>query len=242
MCMYSNLRHCSKTIKGNNFAYSLRKFVDISLHSITLIRYCLLICNVTNHNSLKSVEMNSNKIKEEDATSENFLIKNYKGLIFDCDGTLVNSMEYYYNGWIPLYQKHELKFSRERFYSLAGVPVRRIIEIVLEENNKTVEANFVDSILEEKKLINSKRRANGEAPTEITCVTNIVKELYGNADGSFHSPNKNASITFYASFFNISFKYIILFFHSVLEYKLCFKNMLHMLSRTKILYIENQFL
>lgn len=179
MCMYSNLRHCSKTIKGNNFAYSLRKFVDISLHSITLIRYCLLICNVTNHNSLKSVEMNSNKIKEEDATSENFLIKNYKGLIFDCDGTLVNSMEYYYNGWIPLYQKHELKFSRERFYSLAGVPVRRIIEIVLEENNKTVEANFVDSILEEKKLINSKRRANGEAPTEITCVTNIVKELYG---------------------------------------------------------------
>jgi beta-phosphoglucomutase-like phosphatase (HAD superfamily) len=123
--------------------------------------------------------MSSNMIKEGDAKSENFLVENYKGLIFDCDGTLINSMEYYYNGWIPLYQKHGLKFPRERFYALAGVPVRKIIEIVLEENNKTVDAILIDSILEEKKLINSNRRANGEAPTEITCVTKIVKELYG---------------------------------------------------------------
>ena len=123
--------------------------------------------------------MSNNMINEEDAKSTNFLIKNYKGVIFECDGTLINSMEYYYNGWIPLYQKHGLQFSRERFYSLAGVPVRRIIEIVLEENNITVDETLVDSFLEEKKLINNSRRSNGEAPTEVTCVTRIVKDLYG---------------------------------------------------------------
>ena len=78
--------------------------------------------------------MIKNLIKEENATSETFLSNSYKGIIFDCDGTLVNSMEYYFDGWKPLYEKRGLDFPRDRFYALAGVPVRRIIQIILEEN------------------------------------------------------------------------------------------------------------
>lgn len=118
-------------------------------------------------------------VREEDASSETFLLKNYKGLVFDCDGTLVNSMEYYYNGWTPLYRKHGLNFTRQRFYTLAGVPVRQIIEIILGENKRCFDDKFVDSFLEEKKLINDIRRTNRDAPTEITCVTKIVKQLHG---------------------------------------------------------------
>ena len=123
--------------------------------------------------------MGDELVNEENSTAESFLLQNYKGLVFDCDGTLINSMEFYYNGWIPLYEKHSLIFPKDRFYSLAGVPVRRIIEIILKENNREFDDNFVDSFLNEKKLINDSRRSSGEAPTEITCVTKIVKSLYG---------------------------------------------------------------
>ena len=123
--------------------------------------------------------MGKELVSETNSTSEEFLLQNYKGLVFDCDGTLINSMEFYYNGWIPLYEKHALNFPKERFYALAGVPVRRIIEIILEENNRSFDDSFVDSFLNEKKLINDSRRSKGEAPTEITCVTKIVKSLYG---------------------------------------------------------------
>ena len=123
--------------------------------------------------------MIKNLIKEENATSETFLSNSYKGIIFDCDGTLVNSMEYYFDGWKPLYEKRGLDFPRDRFYALAGVPVRRIIQIILEENKVGFDDDLVNSILEEKKLINSDRRARGEAPTEITCVSRIAKQLHG---------------------------------------------------------------
>ena len=123
--------------------------------------------------------MGKELVSETNSTSEEFLLQNYKGLVFDCDGTLINSMEFYYNGWIPLYDKYNLNFPKERFYALAGVPVRRIIEIILEENNRSFDDSFVDSFLNEKKLINDSRRSKGEAPTEITCVTKIVKSLYG---------------------------------------------------------------
>ena len=118
-------------------------------------------------------------VGEEDASSKNFLLKNYKGLVFDCDGTLVNSMEYFFTGWEILCQQHGLVFSKERFFSLAGTPVRRIVEIILEDNGKPIDDSWIDSFLVEKRALHKNRRDNGEFPTEITCVTKIVKQLYG---------------------------------------------------------------
>ena len=123
--------------------------------------------------------MSKTLIEEENATSEKFLSDNYKGIVFDCYGTLVNSMEYYYNGWKPLYEKRCLDFPRDRFYALAGVPVRRIIQIILEENKVGFDDDIVNDILEEKKILNTERRAQGESPTEITCVSRIAKQLHG---------------------------------------------------------------
>ena len=123
--------------------------------------------------------MSRKLISEEDATSQKFILENYKGLVFDCDGTLVNSMEYFFNGWEALCQKHNLTFSKERFFSIAGTPVRRIVEIILEDNNRPIDDSWVDSFLVEKRAFHKEQRENGRFPTEITCVTKIVKELYG---------------------------------------------------------------
>ena len=123
--------------------------------------------------------MVSNMITQEDASSAKYLLENYKGLVFDCDGTLVNSMEYFFEGWKSLCKKHNLIFPKDRFFSLAGTPVRRIVEIILEDNNRSIDDTWVDSFLVEKRAFHKNRRDEGEFPTEITCVTNIVKELHG---------------------------------------------------------------
>ena len=119
------------------------------------------------------------EIRQGDATNEKLLLEKYKGLVFDCDGTLVNSMEYFFHGWEKLCKQHDLVFTKERFYSLAGTPVRRIVEIILEDNSRTIDATWIDSFLVEKRAFHKDRRDKGEFPTEITCVTNVVKQLHG---------------------------------------------------------------
>ena len=134
---------------------------------------------IINKLSAKVITMENRIIDEKDATSHKFLLENYKGLVFDCDGTLVNSMEYFFNGWETLCKKHELVFSKDRFYSLAGTPVRKIVEIILEDNNKTIQDSWIDSFIGEKREFHKSRREKGDFPTEITCVTKIVKDLHG---------------------------------------------------------------
>ncbi len=49
-------------------------------------------------------------------------------LIFDCDGTLTDSMPVHFMAWQKTMQRYGIDFSEERFYQLAGVPTDRIIE------------------------------------------------------------------------------------------------------------------
>ncbi len=55
------------------------------------------------------------------------------GLIFDCDGTLTDSMPTHYLAWKQAFDSHNVAFSVERFYSLAGMPSDRIIRLMSEE-------------------------------------------------------------------------------------------------------------
>ena len=58
-----------------------------------------------------------------------------KGLIFDCDGTLVDTMPLHYAAWAKALEHVGLHFPEERFYSFAGAPTRTIIEILAKEQN-----------------------------------------------------------------------------------------------------------
>jgi len=56
-----------------------------------------------------------------------------KGLIFDCDGTLVDTMPLHWRAWQKIAARHGLQFSEERFYALGGVPSRDIAKTLATE-------------------------------------------------------------------------------------------------------------
>jgi len=58
-----------------------------------------------------------------------------KGLIFDCDGTLVDSMLMHYLAWKEAMAAVNIQISEERFYSLAGVPTSTIVQTLAKEQN-----------------------------------------------------------------------------------------------------------
>jgi beta-phosphoglucomutase family hydrolase len=52
------------------------------------------------------------------------------GLIFDCDGTIADTMPLHYQAWTAAMQKHGADFPEALFYEMAGIPTQRIIELL----------------------------------------------------------------------------------------------------------------
>jgi HAD superfamily hydrolase (TIGR01509 family) len=59
--------------------------------------------------------------------------KTYAGYIFDCDGTLANSMPIHFLAWQQAMRENGCEITEELFYSLGGVPTPRIVEILNEK-------------------------------------------------------------------------------------------------------------
>ncbi len=60
-------------------------------------------------------------------------MKEIKGLIFDCDGTLADTMPLHWRAWQLVTQRHRIHFPEDRFYSLGGVPSRDILKLLGQE-------------------------------------------------------------------------------------------------------------
>ncbi len=56
-----------------------------------------------------------------------------KGLVFDCDGTLADTMPLHWVAWSAVVHKYGLQFSEDRFYALGGVPSRDILKMLSQE-------------------------------------------------------------------------------------------------------------
>lgn len=63
-----------------------------------------------------------------------------RGLIFDCDGTLVDSMPLHFTAWTTVLRRHDLELTRERFYEWAGAPIDEIIRRLADEKGMSVDA------------------------------------------------------------------------------------------------------
>jgi beta-phosphoglucomutase family hydrolase len=50
-----------------------------------------------------------------------------RGLIFDCDGTLADTMPLHWHAWQQVAARHGFAITEERFYALAGIPSRDIL-------------------------------------------------------------------------------------------------------------------
>jgi beta-phosphoglucomutase family hydrolase len=66
-------------------------------------------------------------------------MKTPKGLIFDCDGTLADTMPLHWRAWQMITQRHSLHFPEDRFYSLGGVPSRDILKILAVEQGRSLD-------------------------------------------------------------------------------------------------------
>ena len=56
-----------------------------------------------------------------------------RGLIFDCDGTLVDSMPLHWSAWDTVCKRHGIEFSEKRHYAMGGIPSRKILAMLKEE-------------------------------------------------------------------------------------------------------------
>ena len=59
-----------------------------------------------------------------------------QALIFDCDGTLANTMPIHWKAWQKVTAKHGVHFPEDRFYALGGVPTRDIVRMLAAEQNR----------------------------------------------------------------------------------------------------------
>jgi len=53
-----------------------------------------------------------------------------QGIIFDCDGTLADTMPLHWRAWQAITSKYRLHLPEDRFYSLGGVPSRDILKML----------------------------------------------------------------------------------------------------------------
>jgi len=57
-----------------------------------------------------------------------------QGLIFDCDGTIADTMPLHYRAWASALREHGHDFPEALFYEMAGIPSVRIVELLNERH------------------------------------------------------------------------------------------------------------
>ncbi|MEM6692084.1 MAG: HAD family phosphatase [Planctomycetota bacterium] len=74
-----------------------------------------------------------------DRVRQQDLSESYTGIVFDCDGTLTNSMPIHYEAWRATLSVYGIHFDRERFFNLGGMPGKKIIALLSGETGKPVD-------------------------------------------------------------------------------------------------------
>jgi beta-phosphoglucomutase family hydrolase len=69
-------------------------------------------------------------------------------LIFDCDGTLADTMPLHWQAWQTIQHRYSFEFPEDRFYSLGGVPSREILAMLKAEQQ--LELNPIAVALEKE--------------------------------------------------------------------------------------------
>ncbi|MDM8160712.1 beta-phosphoglucomutase family hydrolase [Labilibaculum sp. K2S] len=96
-----------------------------------------------------------------------------KAFIFDLDGTLADTMPLHYDAWVKTAKIMNLEFSLDFLKSCAGMPSSKIIDLLNEKNNRTIDPQKFSDMKEEffaKEMHKIK---------EITAVTNLVYKYHG---------------------------------------------------------------
>lgn len=101
-----------------------------------------------------------------------------EGAIFDCDGTLVDSMRMWLPCWYHACAKFDLVITEERFWNLIGTPIHDIvIAIYLDKHGENPSEEFITSFLAEKRSFHETHEADIGSPPRIECVVALVHEF-----------------------------------------------------------------
>ena len=73
----------------------------------------------------------------------------FDALIFDCDGTLTDSMPLHYLGWQRTMSRYGIAFDEDRFYALGGMPSDKIVAMLAGEHGLELDADAVADQKEE---------------------------------------------------------------------------------------------
>ena len=73
-----------------------------------------------------------------------------RALIFDCDGTLADTMPLHYRAWVKLFARLGMSFPEPRFYALGGVPTGRIIATIAAEHGVSLSESITGLVAEKE--------------------------------------------------------------------------------------------
>ncbi len=96
-----------------------------------------------------------------------------QALIFDCDGTLTDSMPLHFIAWNHTMERFGIEFTEDRFYALGGIPSDKIIQMLSDEMNLSLDAVAV-AHQKEQAFLDSMHLL-----VEIEAITSIVRENKG---------------------------------------------------------------
>ncbi len=74
--------------------------------------------------------------------------KGVKGLIFDLDGTLVDTMPVHFKAWQKACSQFSFEFTSELFYELAGIPTAEIVRIINTRYSLNLDPETVEHLKE----------------------------------------------------------------------------------------------
>eukprot|EP00802_Teleaulax_amphioxeia_P022226 Tamp_22649.p1 GENE.Tamp_22649~~Tamp_22649.p1 ORF type:complete len:158 (-),score=32.20 Tamp_22649:226-699(-) len=108
-----------------------------------------------------------------------------QGLLFDCDGTLVNSMPMWADNWVETCSEFGLALDHERFYSLAGLTIEETLEALCREQGKQVNA---EEFFARKDVLAAH---SVELVTEISPVAQVLVACSSQHAGLLHAARVN---------------------------------------------------
>jgi len=96
-----------------------------------------------------------------------------RGIIFDCDGTLADTMPLHWQAYQRIKARHGFSLSEDRFYSLGGVPARDVMVMLKAEQGLNLDPLAVAHEKESEYLA----LIDHVEPIEI--IVNVARENYG---------------------------------------------------------------
>ncbi len=96
-----------------------------------------------------------------------------RGLIFDCDGTLADTMPLHFRAWRATLDRYKMELSEDRFYSLGGQPTVKIVGLLAKEQGIELSPTEV-AVEKEEAFLTQLRKVKPIAP-----IVDIVRQHHG---------------------------------------------------------------